>query len=67
MTERSLDGKVAVITGAGSGIGRATVLRFAVEGALVVVNDIDADAAQRTVDDVGTQGGTAARARGRRR
>lgn len=35
-----LDGKVAIITGAGSGIGEATARRFAVEGARLVVNDL---------------------------
>jgi NAD(P)-dependent dehydrogenase (short-subunit alcohol dehydrogenase family) len=37
-----LKGKVAVVTGASSGIGRATALRFAAEGARLVINDIDA-------------------------
>jgi NAD(P)-dependent dehydrogenase (short-subunit alcohol dehydrogenase family) len=44
----ALDGKVAVITGGGSGIGRATAQLFAVEGAQVVVLDIDADSASQT-------------------
>ncbi|HZZ95851.1 MAG TPA: 3-oxoacyl-ACP reductase [Jatrophihabitantaceae bacterium] len=48
-----LDGKVAVITGAGSGIGLATSRRFAKEGATVVCVDIDADAGQRAADEVG--------------
>lgn len=42
------DGKVAVVTGAGSGIGRATALAFAREGAKVVVTDIDADQGEET-------------------
>lgn len=41
-----LDGKVAIITGAGKGLGLAIATRFAEEGATVVVSDIDADAAQ---------------------
>src|SRR4051812_4565224 len=38
-----LEGKVALVTGAGSGIGRATVRRFAAEGARVVAVDLDLD------------------------
>ena len=47
-----LVGKVAVVTGAGSGIGRATALRFAVEGAAVVVNDIDSASAGRVAGEI---------------
>ncbi|TMF28170.1 MAG: SDR family NAD(P)-dependent oxidoreductase, partial [Chloroflexi bacterium] len=43
-----LDGKVCVITGAGSGIGQASARLFAREGARVVVSDIDLDAARDT-------------------
>lgn len=45
-----LRGKLAVVTGAGSGIGRATALRFAQEGADLVCVDINADAAERTAE-----------------
>ena len=52
-----LDGKVAVITGAGSGIGRVAAALFAAEGARVVVADVVADAAEEaTVDIVGAGG-----------
>lgn len=44
-----LAGKIALITGAGSGIGRSTALRFAEEGAYVVVNDVDAVKGEETV------------------
>src|SRR2546430_1213310 len=47
-----LQDKVCLITGAGSGIGRASARRFAEEGARVVVADIDLDAAQRTVEEI---------------
>ena len=49
-------GKLAVITGAGSGIGRATALAFAERGAHVVVCDIDLEAAQRTAELAGLLG-----------
>jgi NAD(P)-dependent dehydrogenase (short-subunit alcohol dehydrogenase family) len=54
-----LDGKVAVVTGAGSGIGRAAATRFAGEGAAVAVLDLNADAAKETAAQIGAAGGTA--------
>lgn len=42
--------KVAIITGAGRGIGRATSIKFATEGAKVVVCDLDAESIEQTVD-----------------
>jgi len=52
-----LEGKVCIITGAGSGIGQASARLFAREGARVVVADIDLDAAQATVEEIGAAGG----------
>ena len=52
-------GDTAVITGAGSGVGRASALRFAAEGAKVVCADLDVDAAKETVGLVEDAGGTA--------
>ncbi len=54
-----LDGKVCLITGAGSGIGRASAKLFAGEGAHVVVADIDFDAAHQTVAEIEAAGGRA--------
>ena len=48
-----LDGKVAVITGAASGIGRASALRFAAEGAHVVVADLDDAGGTALADEIG--------------
>ena len=56
---RSIAGKVALITGAASGMGRATAHLFADEGAKVAVTDLDADAVQRVVDEIQGAGGTA--------
>ncbi|KJY33909.1 MULTISPECIES: 3-oxoacyl-ACP reductase [unclassified Streptomyces] len=52
MTQR-LDGRVAVITGAGSGIGLATARRFAAEGAKVVCADLDAETGAKAANEVG--------------
>ncbi len=54
-----LQGKVALITGGGLGIGRATALAMGRAGARVVVNDIDGNAAQAVVDEITAAGGEA--------
>ncbi len=54
-----LSGKVALITGGGSGIGKASCLLFAREGAKVVVVDMKKDTAQATVEEITAAGGDA--------
>lgn len=54
-----LDGKVAVITGAGSGIGRVAASLFAAEGAQVVVADVVSDHAESAVAEITAAGGSA--------
>src|SRR5436305_5343555 len=51
-----IEGKVAVVTGAGSGIGQALAAALAEEGARVVVGDIDGGAAQRTAQTIADRG-----------
>jgi NAD(P)-dependent dehydrogenase (short-subunit alcohol dehydrogenase family) len=52
-----LEGKVAVITGAGSGIGRATALKFASEGAKVVVSELNEENGKGVVEEIRSAGG----------
>jgi NAD(P)-dependent dehydrogenase (short-subunit alcohol dehydrogenase family) len=55
-----LEGKVALVTGAGAGIGRAAAMRLAREGAAVVVADVDEDACVDAVAEIRSRGGRAA-------
>jgi 3-oxoacyl-[acyl-carrier protein] reductase len=59
-----LKDKAALITGGGAGIGRATALRFAQEGACVVVSDMDEAGARETVELIAAGGGKAVAAAG---
>ena len=54
-----LDGKVAVITGAASGIGRGTALCLAKEGAAVVAADLNSQGGERVIGEIGAAGGRA--------
>jgi len=54
-----LDGKVAIVTGGGNGLGRACAVRFAAEGAAVVVADLQNDACEETVGLIAEAGGLA--------
>lgn len=56
---KNLENKVAIITGAGSGIGRATAHLLAKEGAKVVVSDIDEEGGNKVVKEIEDDGGTA--------
>jgi 3-oxoacyl-[acyl-carrier protein] reductase len=57
---RKLDGKVAIVSGSGRGIGRAVALKLGLEGASVVVNDLDDGPAHETANDIIVAGGNAA-------
>ncbi len=56
--------KVAVVTGAGGGIGSAIARRLAAEGALVVVSDVNAETAAQAVSGIEAEGGATSDRRG---
>ncbi|BBZ34585.1 SDR family NAD(P)-dependent oxidoreductase [Mycolicibacterium confluentis] len=59
MTTGRLDGKVALVSGSGRGIGRAVAEKLAAEGAKVVINDLDAEPAKEVVAAIEAAGGQA--------
>ncbi|MDP9240704.1 MAG: SDR family NAD(P)-dependent oxidoreductase [Actinomycetota bacterium] len=59
-----LDGKVAIVTGAGRGLGRGEAIELAAQGASVVLNEFDAEAGQAVLDEVTAAGGSAVLATG---
>jgi NAD(P)-dependent dehydrogenase (short-subunit alcohol dehydrogenase family) len=59
MTQRRFEGRSVLVTGGGSGIGRAAALAFGAEGGRVLVADLDPAAAGRTADDICGAGGVA--------
>jgi NAD(P)-dependent dehydrogenase (short-subunit alcohol dehydrogenase family) len=65
MSDFGLDGKVAIVTGSGQGLGRAYATELARAGAAVVVNDLDAESAQETAGLITAAGGRAATEVGR--
>src|SRR5579862_594415 len=54
-----LEGKVAIVTGGASGIGRATAMLFAREGAAIVVADVNHEAGERVAEEIVHSGGRA--------
>lgn len=56
---KNLDGKIALVTGSGRGIGRAIALKLASQGARLVINDLDAAPAEETAAEIRVQGGQA--------
>jgi NAD(P)-dependent dehydrogenase (short-subunit alcohol dehydrogenase family) len=58
-TEQSLDGRIALVTGATSGIGRATAIQLARQGAEVIVHGRDKDRGERVIAEIAQEGGKA--------
>jgi 3-oxoacyl-[acyl-carrier protein] reductase len=56
---KKVDGKVALVTGSGRGIGREVALKLAAEGARLVVNDLDKEVAYQVVEEIKQSGGDA--------